>query len=175
VEAGSQPYWTGCCRPDRHFSFRHVCCGMAFPIPSHLPKKQPTDVSSAILARISDASSKSLNATLTESWITDLDESIRAAKVSPCLCLRPPSPLITQLVPSNSSMSEYKETFHLSTPSSLPQSQFALAFTLSGGTQTTCPMQFPIPRCVHPACSEDVGVEGRAIFSQVSLRISSEH
>jgi len=54
---------------------------MAFPIPSHLPKKQPTDVSSAILTKISNADSKSLNAALTESWITDLDESIRAAKV----------------------------------------------------------------------------------------------
>lgn len=55
---------------------------MAFPIPPHLPKKQPTDVSSAILGRISDADSRSLNAALAESWITDLDESIRAAKVS---------------------------------------------------------------------------------------------
>lgn len=55
---------------------------MAFPIPPHLPKKQPTDVSSAILSRISDADSKSLNAALAEAWITDLDESIRAAKVS---------------------------------------------------------------------------------------------
>ena len=64
---------------------------MAFPIPSHLPKKQPTDVSSAILTRISDTDSKSLNATLTESWITDLDESIRAAKVSEPLSM-PPSP-----------------------------------------------------------------------------------
>lgn len=64
---------------------------MAFPIPSHLPKKQPTDVSSAILTKISDADSKSLNATLTESWITDLDESIRAAKVSEPLSM-PPSP-----------------------------------------------------------------------------------
>ncbi|KAF9649243.1 hypothetical protein BDM02DRAFT_3166994 [Thelephora ganbajun] len=53
---------------------------MAFPIPSHLPKKQPTDVSSAILSRISNADSRSLNAALAESWITDLDESIRAAK-----------------------------------------------------------------------------------------------
>ena len=69
-------------------SFRHVYCGMAFPIPSHLPKKQATDVSSAILGRISDTDSRSLNAALTETWITDLDESIRAAKVSPCLGLR---------------------------------------------------------------------------------------
>ena len=173
VEADSRP-WTGCCRSDRHLSFRHVCCAMAFPIPSHLPKKQPTDVSSAILTRISDADSKSLNSTLTESWITDLDESIRAAKVSP-LSILPSVPLITQLVLSNSSMSEYKQTFRPSTPSLPQQSQFALAFTLSGGTQTTCPMQFPIPRCVHAARPEDVSVQVRPTFSQASPRISSEH
>ena len=61
---------------------------MAFPIPSHLPKKQPTDVSSAILGRISDADSKSLSAALAESWIADLNESIRVAKVHLCLTLR---------------------------------------------------------------------------------------
>lgn len=60
---------------------RHVCGRMAFPIPSHLSKKQPTDVSSAVLGRISDADSKSLSAALAEVWIADLDESIRAAKV----------------------------------------------------------------------------------------------
>lgn len=54
---------------------------MAFPVPTHLPKKQPTDVSSAILGRIADADAKSLNAALAQSWITDLDDSIRAAKV----------------------------------------------------------------------------------------------
>lgn len=66
----------------------HVCSVMAFPIPSHLPKKQPTDISSAILNKVSGADSKSLNAALAGSWITDLDESIRAAKVRPCLNLR---------------------------------------------------------------------------------------
>jgi hypothetical protein len=86
VGGGSDPrHSIGGCRPERHLSFRHVCCGMAFPIPPHLPKKQPTDVSSAILGRISDADSKSLNAALAESWITELDESIRAAKVGLCL------------------------------------------------------------------------------------------
>ena len=54
---------------------------MAFPVPIHLQKKQPTDVSSAILGRIADADAKSLNAALAQSWITDLDDSIRAAKV----------------------------------------------------------------------------------------------
>ena len=85
---GSNSCSIGCCRPERHPSFRHVCCRMAFPVPPHLPKKEPTDVSSAILGRISDADSKSLNAALAGSWITDLDESIRAAKVCSCLRLR---------------------------------------------------------------------------------------
>lgn len=86
---GSDPRsWLGSFRWERHPSSRHVCCGMAFPIPPHLPKKQPANVSSAILNRISDADSKSLNAALAKSWITDLDDSIRAAKVSLCLSFR---------------------------------------------------------------------------------------
>jgi hypothetical protein len=71
----------GICRSKRHLSSLHVGCRMAFPVPSHLRKKQPTDVSSAILGRISDADSKSLSSALAETWITDLDESIGAAKV----------------------------------------------------------------------------------------------
>lgn len=66
----------------------HVYCGMAFPVPLHLPKKQPSDVSSAILNRISDADPKTLSAALAQSWIADLEQSIRAAKVSPCSTLR---------------------------------------------------------------------------------------
>jgi len=150
-------------------SSRHVYCGMAFPVPLHLPKKQPTDVSSAILNRISDADSKALNATLAQSWITDLDQSIRAAKVSQ---LKPPFALIAQLVLSNSSMRESKETFPLSTPNSWQPSQFATVYMLSRTTLTSCPTLFPIPRYVHMAWPEDV--EDHVAFSQVSLRISSE-
>lgn len=149
-------------------SCRHVC-GMAFPVPLHLPKKQPTDVSSAILNRISDADSKALNATLAQSWIADLDQSIRAAKVSP---LKPPFALIAQLVFSNSSMRGFKETFPLSIPNSRRPSQFAIVYMLSRATLTSCPMLFPIPRYVHMAWPEDV--EDHAAFSQVSHRISSE-
>jgi len=65
----------------------HVYCGMAFPVPLHLPRKQPSDVSSAILNRISDADPKTLSAALAQSWIADLEQSIRAAKVSLCSTL----------------------------------------------------------------------------------------
>ena len=147
----------------------HVYCGMAFPVPLHVPKKQPTDVSSAILNRISDADSKSLNAALAHSWIVDLDQSILAAKVSLCPNLRS---FVAQPVLSNSSMREFKETFLLSNPSSRQPSQFATACMLSRTTQASCPTLFPIPRYVHMAWPEDV--EDHTVFSQVSRRISSE-
>ncbi|KAF9454310.1 hypothetical protein P691DRAFT_717761 [Macrolepiota fuliginosa MF-IS2] len=52
--------------------------GMAFPIPSHLPRKQ--DVSSKILNKIDSATYKSLNAALTSTWLNELDETIQATK-----------------------------------------------------------------------------------------------
>jgi hypothetical protein len=56
---------------------------MAFPVPSHLPRKSsPQDVSSNILSRIAEASSKTLNAELALSWIHELDKTILETKVS---------------------------------------------------------------------------------------------
>lgn len=52
---------------------------MAFPIPSHLPRKQ--DVSSRILSKIDSATYQSLNPTITSSWLNELDETIQATKV----------------------------------------------------------------------------------------------
>ncbi|KAA1470237.1 hypothetical protein DENSPDRAFT_817768 [Dentipellis sp. KUC8613] len=54
---------------------------MAFPIPSHLPRKGvPQDISSQILSRVSSASAKSLNAELASSWLGELDETILQTK-----------------------------------------------------------------------------------------------
>ncbi|THH14983.1 hypothetical protein EW146_g5425 [Bondarzewia mesenterica] len=54
---------------------------MAFPVPSHLPRKGiPYDISSQILSKVSSATSKSLNADLASSWIGELDETILQTK-----------------------------------------------------------------------------------------------
>lgn len=55
---------------------------MAFPIPSHLPRRpNPHDVSSNILSKIDEATTHTLNASLASSWVTELDESIQVIKV----------------------------------------------------------------------------------------------
>jgi len=55
---------------------------MAFPVPSHLPKRAvPVDVSSKILYKLDAATNITLDATLSASWIRELDESIQATKV----------------------------------------------------------------------------------------------
>lgn len=54
---------------------------MAFPIPSHLPRKvTPQDASSQILSKISSASAKSLNAEAAASWVSELDQAILESK-----------------------------------------------------------------------------------------------
>lgn len=53
---------------------------MAFPVPSHLPRKQ--DVSSKILNKIGEATNGTLNAALAKTWLDELDETIRQTKVS---------------------------------------------------------------------------------------------
>ncbi|KAF8269814.1 Centromere/kinetochore Zw10-domain-containing protein [Lactarius quietus] len=54
---------------------------MAFPIPSHLPRKvAPQDSSSQILSKISSASSKSLSAEVAASWVAELDQAILESK-----------------------------------------------------------------------------------------------
>ncbi|KAJ7623164.1 hypothetical protein FB45DRAFT_752778 [Roridomyces roridus] len=54
---------------------------MAFPVPSHLPRRpHPQDVSSQILAKIDQATNKTLTASVASSWLTELDETIHATK-----------------------------------------------------------------------------------------------
>ncbi|KAK0202563.1 hypothetical protein DFS33DRAFT_910256 [Desarmillaria ectypa] len=54
---------------------------MAFPIPSHLPRRAPPqDVSSSILNQIDAATNGSLNAALASSWIQELNDTIYATK-----------------------------------------------------------------------------------------------
>ena len=155
-------------------SVRHVCCPMAFPIPSHLPKKQPTDVSSAILGRISDAGPNSLSAALAEVWITELDESIRAAKVGLSIRL---SFLIAQPISSNSSTREFRETSLLSAPNSQQPGRFVLVSVPSRKIPTSCPTQFPILRHVRDPTQLGFRVKLTYMvtlpFSRGSLQISS--
>lgn len=54
---------------------------MAFPIPAHLPRKKDTDVSTALLTKISETSSKSLTFESASLWVTELDDAIRQTKV----------------------------------------------------------------------------------------------
>lgn len=54
---------------------------MAFPIPSHLPRRAPPqDVSSNTLNKIDAATNESLNAALASSWIQELNDTIYATK-----------------------------------------------------------------------------------------------
>ena len=58
---------------------------MAFPIPSHLPrKKDARDVSTQILTKISETSLKELTAEKASGWVAELDDTIRSTKV--CMC-----------------------------------------------------------------------------------------
>ncbi|KAJ3505163.1 hypothetical protein NMY22_g17683 [Coprinellus aureogranulatus] len=54
---------------------------MAFPVPSHLPRKPAVeDVTSKILTSIDQATFQSINSALATSWVAELDESIRSTK-----------------------------------------------------------------------------------------------
>ncbi|KAI0794459.1 hypothetical protein C8Q74DRAFT_1195156 [Fomes fomentarius] len=54
---------------------------MAFPIPSHLPrKKDARDVSTQVLTKVAETTSKELDAKAASSWIAELDETIRFTK-----------------------------------------------------------------------------------------------
>ncbi|KAI0352169.1 hypothetical protein OH77DRAFT_1523623 [Trametes cingulata] len=54
---------------------------MAFPIPSHLPRrKDARDVSTQVLTKISETTVKDLNARAASSWVAELDETIRQTK-----------------------------------------------------------------------------------------------
>ncbi|KAJ7917487.1 hypothetical protein B0H13DRAFT_2231393 [Mycena leptocephala] len=54
---------------------------MAFPIPSHLPRRpNPQDVSSEILMKIGQATNQTLTASLATSWLAQLEDTIQATK-----------------------------------------------------------------------------------------------
>ncbi|CDO69756.1 hypothetical protein BN946_scf184766.g1 [Trametes cinnabarina] len=54
---------------------------MAFPIPSHLPRKKDTrDVSTQILTKISETTLKDLNAKSASDWVSELDNTLRITK-----------------------------------------------------------------------------------------------
>ncbi|KAI9062498.1 hypothetical protein FKP32DRAFT_1666937 [Trametes sanguinea] len=54
---------------------------MAFPIPSHLPrKKDACDVSTQILTKVSETSLKDLSARTASTWVWELDETIKLTK-----------------------------------------------------------------------------------------------
>ncbi|VDC03459.1 unnamed protein product [Peniophora sp. CBMAI 1063] len=54
---------------------------MAFPVPSHLPRAAPPpDISTRILTKVGEATSKSLSAALAESWLSELDDAIGETK-----------------------------------------------------------------------------------------------
>jgi protein transport protein DSL1/ZW10 len=62
------------------YYFHHTT--MAFPVPDHLPRRAaPQDISSKVLSRLDDATSKTLNAELAASWVQELDATIDATKV----------------------------------------------------------------------------------------------
>lgn len=68
---------------------------MAFPIPSHLPrKKDARDVSTQILTKISETTLKDLNASAASSWVSELEDTISLTKVRRYQCsLRGPTKL----------------------------------------------------------------------------------
>ncbi|EIN09514.1 hypothetical protein PUNSTDRAFT_112977 [Punctularia strigosozonata HHB-11173 SS5] len=54
---------------------------MAFPIPSHLPRAgNPPDISTRILTKVSETTSKTLTATAASQWLEELDESIHQTR-----------------------------------------------------------------------------------------------
>lgn len=55
---------------------------MAFPIPSHLPRKRDNDVSTKLLTKMSEVTTKALTFELASSWVSELDTTIRDTKVS---------------------------------------------------------------------------------------------
>lgn len=55
---------------------------MAFPVPSHLPrKKDARDVSTQVLTKVSETSLKDLNAGAAASWVAELEDTISFTKV----------------------------------------------------------------------------------------------
>ena len=54
---------------------------MAFPVPSHLPRKKNPDVSTKLLTEISETNYKSLSQEVASKWVAELDVAIRQTKV----------------------------------------------------------------------------------------------
>ena len=54
---------------------------MAFPVPSHLPRKRDNDVSTKLLSKMSETSSKSLTYEAASAWVIELDGAIQETKV----------------------------------------------------------------------------------------------
>lgn len=63
---------------------------MAFPIPSHLPRRENRDVSTKLLTDISETTFKSLSQEVASKWVAELNVAIRQTKVR---TLHPTSPL----------------------------------------------------------------------------------
>ncbi len=66
---------------DVHGRVCSLLLGMAFPIPSHLPRKKDQDVSTELLSKMSETTSKSLTHGLASSWVAELNVAIRQTKV----------------------------------------------------------------------------------------------
>lgn len=61
---------------------------MAFPVPSHLPrKKDARDVSTQVLTKVSETTLKDLNANTAASWVVELEDTISLTKVRHYGCL----------------------------------------------------------------------------------------
>jgi hypothetical protein len=85
---------------------------MAFPLPAHLPrKKQPQDVSSALLSTISETSVKTLNSDLAASWVAELDQSIQLSQV----CLHDVPPFCSKLSVDSNTRKDPGGSINLST------------------------------------------------------------
>ncbi|GJE98094.1 hypothetical protein PsYK624_143160 [Phanerochaete sordida] len=53
---------------------------MAFPIPTHLPRKKDLDVSTTVLSKMSETSLKALTHDAASAWVAELDVAIRETK-----------------------------------------------------------------------------------------------
>lgn len=80
---------------------------MAFPVPSHLPRKAASqDISSRILSKVSSATVKTLNADLAASWVAELDEAILESKTKIHERIRGDLPLLEQQLASSKTVRE---------------------------------------------------------------------
>ncbi|KAF7356519.1 Dsl1-C domain-containing protein [Mycena venus] len=84
VEALSRKGPCDCCQiwpPNTLLRLDHNTSAMAFPVPSHLPRRpNPQDVSSEILMKIDQATNQTLTASLATSWLAELEDTIRATE-----------------------------------------------------------------------------------------------